>query len=123
MFRAEIVETGKQLTSVKEKVIMKDTRSAIRLDEATQSGSVDIYPVNYAVLKVTNDRSEDGEYTQYIIIDKSGEKYLTGSESFFSAFMSIYEDMSESGEEFGIRAYRVPSKNYKGKDFISCSII
>ena len=123
MFKSEIVKTGKELTSVKEKVIMKDTLNAIRLDEATQSGSVDIYPDNYGVLKITNDHSEDGEYIQYIIIDKSGQKYLTGSESFFSAFMTIYEEMVDSGEEFGIRVYRIPSKNYKGKDFISCSVI
>ena len=123
MFKAEIIETGKEITSAKEKVMLKDTRSAIRLDDATQSGSTDLYPVNYAVLDITNDRSEEGNYRQYLIIDKNGDKYLTGSESFYSAFLAIYEEMSGTGEEYGIRVYRVPSKNYKGKDFLSCSII
>lgn len=124
MFKAEIIETGKEITSAKERVMLKDTRSAIRLDEATLSdGSVDIYPTNYAILKVTNDRSEDGEYTQYLIVDENGTKYLTGSESFFSSFIAIYDEMKDTNEPYGIKVYRQPSKKYAGKDFITCTII
>lgn len=123
MFKVEIMESGKEITSVKERVMLKDTRDAIRLDEATKEGSVIINPVNYAILKVENDRSEDKSYNQYLIIDANGTKYLTGSEAFFSAFVNFFEEMSGSGEEWGVKAYRVPSKNFVGRDFLSCSIV
>lgn len=123
MFKIEIIESGKEIASVKERVVLKDTRDAIRLDDATKQGSVVIHPENYAILQVMNDRSEDKEYKQFLIIDKDGTKYLTGSEAFFSAFMSIYDEMKDCGEEYGVKAYRVPSKNYAGRDFLTCSVM
>ena len=34
----------------------------------------------------------------------------------------IAEEMEDAGEEYAIKAYRVPSKNYKGKEFLTCSV-
>ena len=64
------------------------------------------------------------DYYNYVIIDKDGTKYVTGSPSFWSSFKEIWDEMrEESDEEFSISIYKVPSKNYNGKDFITCSII
>ena len=120
-YSVEIVETSKEL-SAKERIKIKDTTDAVKLDEATQSGAVIITPAMYAVLNIHNEKSDNVDYNNYIIIDKDGTKYVTGSASFWSSFMNIYDEMDGEQEEWAIKAYRAPSKNYKGKDFITCSI-
>ena len=109
--------------SAKERVMLKDTTNAISLDEATQGAKFIFEPDYYAILDVHNDKSEDKDYTKYVIVDKAGTKLVTGSESFFTSFTSIMYEMMDCDEEFSIEAYRMPSKNYKGKEFITCSIV
>lgn len=120
-YSVEIAETSKQL-SAKERIRIKDTMDAIKLDEATKDGAIVINPAMYAVLNIHNEKSDNVDYKNYIVVDKDGTKYVTGSESFWSSFMNIYEEMDGEQEEWGIKVYRAPSKNYKGKDFITCSI-
>lgn len=121
-YKVEIRKVSKQITA-KERVMLKDTTNAIALDELTQKGKVIIDPGFYAILDVTNPKSEDKEYAKYIIVDKAGTKYVTGSESFFTALVDIMDEMADTDEEFSIEVYRMPSKNYKGKEFITCSIV
>ena len=120
-YSVEIEETSKDL-SAKERIKIKDTTDAIKLDEVTQGGAIIIYPAMYAVLDIHNEKSDSVDYKNYIIVDKDGTKYVTGSTSFWSSFMNIYEEMSGEQEDWSIKVYRAPSKNYKGKDFITCSI-
>lgn len=120
-YSVEIVDSNKQLTA-KERIKVKDTTNAIRLDEVTNGGTIDINPDTYAVLHVHNEKSDNIDYTVYVVVDKDGTKYVTGSESFWSSFMNIYEEMDGEQEEWGIKVYCAPSKNYKGKNFITCSI-
>lgn len=120
-YSVDIVESNKQLTA-KERIKVKDTTNAIRLDEATQGEAIDINPDTFAVLHIHNEKSDNTDYKTYIVIDKDGTKYVTGSESFWVSFMNIYEEMDGEQEEWGIKVYRAPSKNYKGKDFITCTI-
>ena len=120
-YSVSIKETSKEL-SAKQRIALKDTTNAIKLDEATQVEPVIINVDMYAILAVHNEKSENPDYDNYIVVDKNGTKYVTGSASFWSSFMDIYEEMCDEDEEWAIRAYRVPSKNYKGKDFITCSI-
>lgn len=121
-YSVKIVNASKEL-SAKERVALKDTTNATALDEATQGGKVLIEPDFYVELAVHNEKSEDKDYTKYIIVDKSGNKYVTGSESLITAFIDIVDEMAGSDEEYGIEVYRVPSKNYKGKEFLTCSIV
>ena len=58
------------------------------------------------------------------MVDKAGNKFNTGSNSFITALEEIIDEMADAGEEnIQIEVYRKPSKNYKGKDFITCSVI
>ncbi len=109
--------------SAKERVMIKDTTNAVSLDEVTQGAKFVFEPDYYAILNVHNDKSEDKDYTKYLIVDKGGNKIVTGSESFFTAFNDIMGEMEGTDETFEIEAYRLPSKNYKGKEFITCSIV
>lgn len=100
-----------------------DTTSAIRLDKATTEGAVLINPDFWAVLAIHNEKSQDKDYKNYLIVDKDGSRYVTGSESFWSSFTDIMTEMADSDEQFSIRAYRADSKNRPGKQFITCEII
>lgn len=123
MFSAKIIETSKELTK-KQEVMLKQLTDAIKLDKATSFEEDVIIDVDsYAVLSVHNDKAEDPDYTTYVIVDKNGQKYTTGSPSFWSAFMDIFNDMAGSGEEWQLKVFKLPSRNREGKDFITCTII
>lgn len=122
-YTVEIKETNLELTA-RARIMLKDTTNAIGLDEyIVDEQGVEITPIGYAILGIHNDKSENKEYEVYVIVDKNNQKYVTGSQSFFSSFMNIFEEMSQEDEEFTIKAYKKPSKNYSGKEFITCSLI
>ena len=120
-YSVNIREVSRSITA-KERVKLKDTTNAISLDEVTREGKFVFEPDYYAILDVHNEKSEDKDYIKYVIVDKAGTKLVTGSNSFFISFKDIMDEMAGCEEEFSIEAYRVPSKNYKGKEFITCSI-
>ena len=122
-YTVKIEESSEELKG-KQRIIMKDTSDALKLDEATEGGNSIIIKVEkWAILKVHNEKSDDKEYENYIIVDSEGHKFVTGSQSFWSSFINIYEEMKDEDEEWAIKVYRLPSKNYKGKEFITCSVI
>lgn len=121
-YSVTISETSKELTA-KERIALKDTTNAIKLDLACDEGAIIITPVAYAVLEVHNEKSDNKDYEQYIIQDAGGETYVTGSLSFWNSFMDIYNEMANEDEDWAIKAYKLDSKNYKGKKFLTCSII
>lgn len=121
-YKVEIVETSKEL-SAKERIQLKDTTDAIKLDKATQVDSVEIDVDYYAELSIHNDKADDKDYANYVIVDKLGARYVTGSPSFWSAFRNIFDEMATESEPWKLKVYRMPSKNREGKDFITCSLI
>lgn len=121
-YSVKIQYCSKELTA-RDRVAIKDTTNAISLDEATQASNVIIDIDYYAKLAVHNEHSEDKDYEKYIIVAKDGTKYVTGSTSFLTAMEEIVDEMADSGEDFQIVVYRMPSKNYKGKEFLTCSIV
>lgn len=120
-YSATIAYSSKELTA-KERIQLKDTTDALKLDEVTQAEAISIRPAMYAELDIHNENSDNKDYKNYIVVDENGTKYVTGSASFWTSFMEIAKEMENETEEWGIKVYRVPSKNYKGKEFITCSI-
>ena len=127
-YKATITYATRELTA-KERIKYKDTSDCVSLDEVTQSGELVFIPDLLVVLDVHNEKSDNTDYTKYIIVDKGGNKYVTGSESFYSAYRNIMDEISdaiadgEAVDDFEIMVYRKESKNYKGKSFITCSIV
>lgn len=122
-YSVKVVECTKDLTA-KERVKIKDTTNAIKLDEATQGGSIVIAYDYHAVLAIHNEKLDDPDYWQCVVVDTAGNKYVTGSESFFTAMTEIVDEMTAAGEtDYQLEVYRMDSKNYKGKQFITCSIV
>lgn len=123
-YSVAIKEVSKELTA-RERIMLKDTSNAVKLDEATSGDSpLVITPAAYAVLSVHNEKSTDNkDYENYVILDKDGTKFVTGSPSFWGSFMEIWEEMEGETEEYSIEVYKKDSKNYKGKQFLTCSIV
>lgn len=121
-YSVEIKESSKEL-SAKERIMFKDTSDAVKLDLACDEEAVIITPASFAVLGIHNEKSDNKDYDNYILQDENGEKYVTGSPSFWDSFMNIYNEMKEETEKWSIKVYKLDSKNYKGKQFLTCSII
>lgn len=122
-FKTSIKEVSKDLTA-RERIMLKDTSNAVKLDEAANGETpLVITPVAYAVLDIHNEKSDNKDYENYIIVDANGTKYVTGSPSFWTSFMEIWTEMADEEETYSLEVYKKDSKNYKGKKFLTCSII
>lgn len=124
-YKVTIREASKDLTA-KERISIKDTSNAESIDSITaEQGKFIIDYAFHVVLDVHNEKSDNPDYSKVIVVDKAGNKFVTGSESFLSALSEIVAEMTEAGEADNIQleVYRKESKNYKGKTFITVSLI
>ena len=124
-YEVSIKETSKELTA-KERIKIKDLSNSQNLDTLTQNEESVIIDYDYhVILQIHNEKSKDRpDYENIVVVDKAGNKFNTGSNSFITALEEIIDEMADAGEEsIQIEVYRKPSKNYKGKDFITCSVI
>lgn len=124
-YTTSIIESSKEL-SVREKIKLKDLTSAIAIDKVVEPEKpIDIAPDFYAYLSIHNEKLPENEqdYKIMVIVDKSGTKYYTGSESAISSFVDIFGEMIETAEPFEIEFYKKESKNYSGKHFITCTLV
>ena len=126
-YSATITESSREL-SPKERVMFKDLANATNLNDfAKESIASGVKPIvsvkDYAIVSVHNEASEDKDYNNYLLIDKEGNKYYTGSVSFWNKFMDIYKEMSTVDEEWAIELSLVPSRKYAGKEALTCSLV
>ena len=124
-YEVTVKEASKEL-SAKEKIRLKDLSNSINLDALTQQEGKVILDIDYyAIVGIHNEKSKERtDYDNIILVDVGGNKYNTGSASFITAFTDIVDELADAGEtECQIEVYRKESKNYKGKEFITCSIV
>lgn len=127
-YNATIAETSRELTP-KERVMYKDLGNAIKLNDLAEGAqttgdkAIITSVKDYAVVAIHNEASEDVDYNNYLIVDGDGNKYYTGSTPFWNSFKSIWDEMHDSGEEWGIQLNLIPSKNFAGKTVLTCSLI
>ena len=127
-YSATIAESSREL-SARERVMFKDTQNAISINELAEETHKEGAKAfiegiaGYVVLDIHNDKSDDKDYKNYLIIDKDGQKYVTGSQAFWNSFKSIYDEMADETEPWSIEVNLLPSKNYKGKNVLTCSLI
>lgn len=124
-YKTAIRESSKEL-STREKIKLKDLTSAIAIDKVVEPEKpLVIAPDFYASIIIHNEKLPENEqdYAVMVIVDKSGTKYYTGSDSATSSFVDIFEEMDDTEEPFEIEFYKRESKNYSGKHFITCSLV
>lgn len=122
-YAVQIIDSSKEL-SARDRVSLKNFDEMIALDEAVNAETprlmIDVS--DYVVASVHNEKSDNVDYEKYIIIDKNGQRYITGSQPFFSTFKEIWDEMAGENEDWGITVYKRESNNYKGKEFLTCCI-
>lgn len=122
-YDVKITESWKPL-SAREKIMLKNFNDAVQLDEASKGEGLIIDVQNYAVCEVHNEKSDNKDYQKIVIVDKDGMKYVTGSPTLFRELTAIIEELADAGEEdCTIKVYQRDSKNYKGKTFITCTLV
>lgn len=123
--------------TARERIMLKDLGDALDIVteiDHSENGSIILQPIFYAVLDVHNEYTKETasgdkntDYTVFVILTADGNKYKTSSESFTETFKDIWEEIApevqETGEAFEIKCYGIPSKNYKGNNILSCSLI
>ncbi len=120
-FKVNITASNKELTA-KQRIQLKDTADAISLNDVTKDGAFILTPVVWAKLHVSLETDVTSkEYDQIVIVGEDGQKYCTGSDSFIRSFIDICEEMEGEEEEWAVKVFRLPSKNYSG-DFLTCTI-
>ena len=123
-YNAKIRYSSKEL-SAKERIILKDTGNATKLDTLLEDGPIEISVDYYAIVDIHNEKAkQDKDYSQIVIVDKAGTKFTSGSNSLIEAISDMSDELYDEGiEEFTISIFRKPSKNYTGKYFITCSLV
>lgn len=127
-YSATISDTSMELTA-RERIMFKDTQNAVSLlDLAKDAKANDAKAIvenikGYVVLDIHNEKSDDVDYKNYLIVDGNGDKYVTGSQSFMNSFMDIFNEMKNETEPWSIQLNLLPSKNYKDKEILTCSLI
>lgn len=123
-YTSEIVRSSREFTA-RERLRIKDTTSAIALDEAvTPEMPLEIEVDSWAEVHVVNENSKgEKEYIKYVIHAKDGNYYTTGSESFITSMEDIMREMEGEADPWALLIYKQESKNYKGKYFITCTVV
>lgn len=125
-YSSKVTYSSKELTA-REKIKIKDVSACKKLDELTQNNEHIIINVDfYAIVSIHNENADDTDYTNVVIVDKDGSRYVTGSNSFKRSLDDIMDELTDAGvldeEDILIDVYTKPSKNYSGKSFITCSL-
>lgn len=124
-YKARVAVVSKDLSAT-ERIKFKDTSDAVGIDLALKDlESLTVIIDYYGVLDIHNEKAEDNkDYKNYVFVTTDGEKYVTGSESLWTSFTDIADELADEGmdELPPIKFYKKESKNYKGKYFLTCSL-
>lgn len=126
-YSAEVAQASRQLTAA-QKLAYEDTSDMRSLNEVSADMIIEGI-VNWAWVKIHNDRLEENpDYDVFVIDTESGEQFYTSSPSFREAFTHIWEVVgsdwnNEEPMKIDIKLKRIPSRNYKGKEILSCKYV
>ena len=124
-YNTKVVNTSREITP-QEKFLIKDFNDAVGLDTVVSDGEGITLDVDViAEVQVHNEHAKDDkDYTTIVIITKDGTKYTTSSNSVRDAISDIMDECAEEGiEDYKIKIFKKPSKNYAGKSFMTASIV
>lgn len=122
-YTSHVISASVDTLTAKDRIRLKNFGTAHALDEiVTEDAPAVIDLAFYAMVAVHNPKSKDKQdYEKCVLVDNAGEMYVTGSETFARQLEDIAGEMN--GEPFSIEVFKKPSKNYKGKYFMTCNII
>ena len=124
-YNTKVVTTSREITA-QEKFLIKDFNDAIGLDSVVTDSEGIILDIDIiAEVQVHNEHAKDDkDYTTIVIITTDGAKYTTSSNSVRDAISDIMDECKEEGiEDYKLKIFKKPSKNYAGKSFMTASIV
>lgn len=121
-YKVTIASSTEGMTA-RERIMLKDMTNAVSLNGIVEVDAPLVLSIaKYARLEVHNEHARDNkDYTVHVVIDTQGTKYYTSSNSFASSLIEIMEEMGD--EQYEVEVRKIPSKNYKDKFIITCSLI
>lgn len=124
-YNTKVTHTSREITP-QEKFLIKDFNDAVGLDTVVTDGNGIIVDIDViAEVQVHNEHAKDDkDYTTIVIIAKDGTKYTTSSNSVRDAISDIMDECADEGiEDYKLKIFKKPSKNYQGKSFMTASIV
>ena len=124
-YNTKVVTTSREITA-QEKFLIKDFNDAIGLDSVVTDSEGIILDIDIiAEVQVHNEHAKDDkDYTTIVIITTDGTKYTTSSNSVRDAISDIMDECKDEGvEDYKLKIFKKPSKNYAGKSFMTASIV
>ena len=125
-YKVTVTASTKELTA-REKIALKNFGSyAIPLvqflDENGEKATIPV--VDYITLHIENSKSENPEYDVYLIVSDNAT-YYTSSNRLHYSIVNIIEELKDANdtEPWSIAVAKKESKNYKGKKFITCTLV
>lgn len=129
-YESKIVYSSRELTTI-ERIKLKDLGNTVSLDEELDAaqGNKIVFKIELVLrIDIKNSRSKSGNtnYVVTVVVDAdTGIRYRTSSESFANALSDIVDELADNNiplTDVSIVAYRKPSKNYSGKNFLTCAL-
>ena len=124
-YNTKVVTTSREITA-QEKFLIKDFNDAIGLDSVVTDSEGIILDIDIiAEVQVHNEHAKDDkDYNTIVIITTDGTKYTTSSNSVRDAISDIMDECKDEGvEDYKLKIFKKPSKNYAGKSFMTASIV
>lgn len=128
-YESTITFTTRELNPI-EKIKLKDLTATVALDDELKSipdHKLTFTPELIVVVNVHNPKAKSNtDYETIVFTDsETGVRYRTSSNSFKTAVLDIVNELIAAGVEpktVPLVAYTRPSKNFTGKDFLTCTI-
>lgn len=123
-YSVKIIDSAGELTA-KERIMLKDLSNTTPLEDVinvSENGKFVFNPTGWVELEVHNEQAENKDYKVFVVVTND-EKYATSSVSFKESFLDLFSEVQGLEEEWSLVSYHKESKNYKGKSFITCSLI
>lgn len=128
-YESTITFASRDLTPI-EKIKLKDLTATVALDDelkSTPDHKLTFTPELVVVVSVHNPKAKSNtDYDTLVFTDsETGVRYRTSSSSFKSAVLDIMKDLIAADinpNTVPLVAYTRPSKNFTGKDFLTCAI-
>lgn len=129
-YTSKIIFSSFEMTAI-EKISYRETTGCKGVADIVKSDGdkLDIHLAGYYHVKVHNEKAKDNtDYTVLVMLDASGERYASGSESLMTSLDDIMDLITDSKADGSIAADFIPtitiiaraSKNYKDKIFLDC---
>ena len=124
-YTTKFISASREL-DVTERIALKQFTDCEKLDDVV-TAPVAIEVAYFADFAVHNDfvKGDKRDYVKRVICDVDGNKYITGSEAFMTAMDDIYEELddAEYSGPIVLKIFKKDSKNYTGKQFLTCSLM